>query len=164
MNIAKDKVVTIDYTLKDKEGRVIDQSTEAAPLAYLQGNGNLLPKLEEALEGKLKGDSIQVVLPPEDGYGVHEPSKVIEVPKEMFKDAGEVKPGMRFQARGPHGVDLLTVVSVEESTVKVDGNHPLADVALHFDVTVRDVREATEEELAHGHVHGPEGHGHGHDH
>ena len=160
MNIAKDKVVLIDYTLTDIEGKVIDKSDPSAPLAYLQGNGNLLPKLEEALEGKVQGDSLKVVLAPEDGYGTREESKVIDVPKEMFKDAGEIKPGMRFQARGPHGVDLLCVVSVEEETVKVDGNHPLADVTLHFDVTIREVREATAEELDHGHVHGPGGHHH----
>lgn len=160
MNIAKDKVVVIDYTLTDKEGKVIDKSDAAAPLAYLQGNGNLLPKLEGALEGKVQGDSLKVVLPPEDGYGVHDETKIVDVPKEMFKDAGEVIPGMRFQARGPHGVEMLCVVSVEEEVVKVDGNHPLAGETLHFDVTVRDVREATAEELAHGHVHGPGGHHH----
>jgi len=160
MNIAKDKVVVIDYTLTDKDGQVIDKSDPSAPLAYLQGNGNLLPKLEGALEGKVTGDSLNVVLPPEDGYGVHDSSKIVDVPKEMFKDVGEIKPGMRFQARGPHGVELLCVVGVEEETVKVDGNHPLAGVTLHFDVTVREVREASAEELAHGHVHGPGGHHH----
>lgn len=153
MNIAKDKVVVIDYTLTDKNGQVIDKSDPSAPLAYLQGNGNLLPKLEGALEGKVKGDSLNVVLAPEDGYGVHDASKIIDVPRAMFKDVGEVKPGMRFQAHGPHGVDLLCVLDVADDTVKVDGNHPLAGVTLHFDVTVRDVRDASAEELAHGHVH-----------
>jgi len=160
MNITKDKVVLIDYTLTDKDGQIIDKSDPSTPLAYLQGNGNLLPKLEEHLEGKAIGDSLKVVLAPEDGYGVHDTSKVIDVPREMFKDVDEVKPGMRFQARGPHGVQLLCVVGVEDETVKVDGNHPLAGVTLHFDVTVRDIRPATAEELAHGHVHGPGGHHH----
>lgn len=160
MKIAKDKVVVIDYTLTNKDGQVIDKSAPDAPLAYLQGHGNLLPKLEEALEGKAQGDSLKVVLAPEDGYGVREEAKLIDVPREMFKDAGEIKPGMRFQARGPHGVDLLCVVSVGEETVKVDGNHPLADVTLHFEVSVVEVREASAEELAHGHVHGPGGHHH----
>ena len=82
MNIAKDKVVLIDYTLTDIEGKVIDKSDPSAPLAYLQGNGNLLPKLEEALEGKVQGDSLKVVLAPEDGYGTREESKVIDVPKK----------------------------------------------------------------------------------
>ncbi|MHA3771066.1 FKBP-type peptidyl-prolyl cis-trans isomerase [Verrucomicrobiota bacterium sgz303538] len=160
MKIEKDKVVSIDYTLTDGENEVIDSSKGGAPLAYLHGNGNLVPGLEKALEGKTTGESVKVSIPPEEGYGLRNEERVGEVPRSAFAGAPDVQPGMQFQARGPHGVELVTVVAVGNDTVTVDGNHPLAGETLNFDVTVRDVRDATAEELEHGHAHAPGGHHH----
>lgn len=157
MKIEKDKVVSIDYTLTDAESEVIDSSEGGAPLAYLHGNGNLVPGLEKALEGKTTGDSVQVSIPPEEGYGLRDERKMGEVPRSAFAGVPDVQPGMQFQARGPNGTELVTVVAVGNDTVVVDGNHPLAGETLNFDVTVRDVRDATAQELEHGHAHGAGG-------
>ena len=160
MQIAKDKVASIDYKLTDKSGSVLDSSEGRDPLYYLHGNGNLIAGLEEALEGKGSGDSIQVSVPPEKGYGLRNDALVQNVEKSMLQGVDKIESGMQFQAQTEAGVQIFTVVSVEGEQVKIDGNHPLAGETLHFDVTVRDVRDATEEELAHGHVHGPGGHQH----
>jgi FKBP-type peptidyl-prolyl cis-trans isomerase SlyD len=134
LEISADKVVLIHYTLKDDAGGVIDSSAGGDPLAYIQGHGNLVSGLEKALEGKQDGSSLQ--------------------------GSGEVKKGMQFQARTPDGMRLFTVTGVMGDMVTLDGNHPLADKTLHFDVQVVAVREATAEELEHGHVHGAGGHHH----
>lgn len=161
MKIEKNKVVSIDYKLTNDKNETVDSSEGRAPLAYLHGNNNLISGLEKALEGKVSGDTLKVSIAPEEGYGVRDDSKRFEIPREVFKDVDEVIPGMQFQARAKNGgVELLTVVAVKDGTVIVDANHPLAGETLHFDVTVRDIREATVEELAHGHVHGPGGHHH----
>ena len=161
MKIEKNKVVSIDYKLTNNKNEIIDTSEGREPLAYLHGNGNLIPGLEKALEGKAGGDTLKVSIPPEEGYGVRDDSKRTEIPRNVFKDVDEVKPGMQFQARGPQGgVELLTVVSVADDKVTIDANHPLAGETLNFDVTVREVREPSAEELAHGHVHSPGGHHH----
>ena len=162
MKIETNKVVTIDYTLKNAAGQIIDSSEGDEPLAYLHGNGNLVPGLEKALEGLSAGDAIQVVVPPAEGYGERDEAKVGEAPLSAFEDVGEIKPGMQFEAEGPEGSEMVTVISVADDVITLDGNHPLAGETLHFDVTVREIREATEEELEHGHAHGPEGHGHDH--
>jgi len=161
MKIEKNKVVSIDYTLTNNKNETVDSSEGREPLAYLHGNGNLIPGLEKELEGKVSGDKLIVSIPPEEGYGVRDDAKRVEVPLEMFKGVDEVKPGMQFQARNKEGsVELLTVAAVNGDKVIIDANHPLAGETLNFDVTIRDIREATAEELAHGHVHGPGGHHH----
>ena len=160
MKIETNKVVTIDYTLKNDAQEILDSSDGDEPLAYLHGNGNLVPGLERALEGKSTGDSVQVVIPPADGYGERDEDKVGEAPLAAFSEVGEVKPGMQFEAESPEGSELVTVISVNGDTITLDGNHPLAGETLHFDVKIRDIRDATEEELEHGHAHGPDGHGH----
>ncbi len=160
MNITKDRVVSIDYTLTGNDQKVIDSSEGGEPLTYLHGHGQLVPGLERALEGKAAGEPVKVSVPPEEGYGARDAAKIGPVPRAAFAKVGEVKPGMRFQAGGSDGVGMVTVVEVGDETITVDGNHPLAGETLHFDVTVRDVREATAEELSHGHVHGPGGHHH----
>lgn len=160
MQIAKHKVVTIDYTLTDDDGNVLDQSTDGH-FAYLHGERNIIPGLEEALAGKAQGDRVSVSVPPEAGYGERDESKAAPVPRDMFPDDMEIEPGMQFQAQGPEGETLLvTVVKVGNDEVVVDGNHPLAGMTLNFDVEIMDVRDATSEEVNHGHVHGPEGHHH----
>ena len=161
MKIEKNKVVSIDYKLTNNKNETVDSSEGREPLAYLHGNGNLIPGLEKALDGKASGDKLTVSIPPEEGYGLRDDTKRIDIPLEVFKGVDEVKPGMQFQARNKEGaVELLTVVAVAGDKVTIDANHPLAGETLNFDVTVRDIREATAEELAHGHVHGVGGHHH----
>ena len=163
MKIEKDKVVSIDYKLTNSKNETVDSSEGRAQLVYMHGNGNLIPGLEKDLEGKASGDILKVSIQPEEGYGVRDDRKRVEVPIEMFKgvDVDEIRPGMQFQARNKEGsVELLTVAAVNGDKVIIDANHPLAGETLNFDVTIRDIREATAEELAHGHVHGPGGHHH----
>jgi FKBP-type peptidyl-prolyl cis-trans isomerase SlyD len=161
MKVAKEKIVAIDYKLTDPAGTVLDSSEEGGPLSYLHGVGGLLPALEVELDGKTEGDSFAVVLAPEDGYGVRDESLRQEVARKEFADVPDLDVGMQFRVSGDDNLPVFTVVEVGEESVTIDGNHPLADVTLHFDVTVRDVRDATEEEIAHGHSHGPGGHDHG---
>ena len=160
MEIAADRVVTIHYTLKDDKGTVLDSSAGGEPLAYIQGHGNLVAGLEKALEGKQDGNTLAVVIPPEEGYGERDEKLIQRVPKRSLQGSGEIKKGMQFQARTDDGMRLFTVTGVIGDMVSLDGNHPLADQTLHFDVEVVSVREATSEELEHGHVHGAGGHHH----
>jgi FKBP-type peptidyl-prolyl cis-trans isomerase SlyD len=160
MQIEKDRVVTLAYTLKDDNDRIIDQSDDGS-FCYLHGASNIIPGLENALTGKVTGDEMSVSIPPEEGYGMHDAGKTQAVPREMFPAEDEIVAGMQFHAQGPDGHQLVvTVVKVEEDRITVDGNHPLAGVQLNFDVKVLEVREATGEEITHGHVHGPGGHHH----
>ena len=158
MEITADRVVTIHYTLKDDAGAVLDSSAGGEPLAYIQGHGNLVPGLEKALEGKQDGASLAVSLPPADGYGVRDQALVQRVPKRTLQGSGEINKGMQFQVRTQDGMRLFTVTAVVGDMITLDGNHPLADQTLHFNVDVVGVREATSEELEHGHVHGAGGH------
>jgi FKBP-type peptidyl-prolyl cis-trans isomerase SlyD len=160
VEIAADRVVLIHYTLKDDAGAVIDSSAGAEPLAYIQGHGNLVAGLEKALEGKQDGDAVAVSVAPADGYGLHDAALIQRVPRRAMQGAGEIKKGMQFQARTDDGMRMFTVTAVVGDMVTLDGNHPLADKTLHFDVQVLNVREATAEELEHGHVHGAGGHHH----
>ena len=161
MLITKDMVVSIDYTLKNPEGDVLDTSEGKQPLSYLHGSGGIIPGLETALEGKESGSSLQVTIPPADAYGEKDDALIQQLPPDMFQGVDEVKPGMQFQARGENGqARIVTVTAVADDGVTIDANHPLAGVTLNFDVTVREVREATTEEIQHGHVHGPGGHHH----
>ena len=160
MQISANMVVSIDYTLTDDQGTVIDSSEGRGPLAYIQGIGNIIPGLERALEGKGKGDSLQVKVAPEDGYGERRDDLTQAVPKQMFEGSDEIQVGMQFQTMTEAGPQVVTVVAIDDENVTVDGNHPLAGENLNFDVTVVEIREASAEELEHGHVHGPGGHDH----
>jgi len=160
VDITADRVVTIHYTLKDDSGTVLDSSSGGEPLAYIQGHGNLVAGLEKALEGKTDGSTLAVVVPAADGYGTRDEALVQRVPKRSLQGAGEIKKGMQFQARTDDGMRVFTVMAIVGDMVTLDGNHPLADQTLHFDVEVVGVREATREELDHGHVHGAGGHHH----
>ena len=162
MQISKNKVATIDYTLTNPDGQVLDTSKGAQPLTYLHGVGGIIPGLENALEGKAKGEQVVVTIPPEQAYGTRNDQLIQEVPRKAFQGVQNIQPGMQFRAQGPQGqMQVVTVVGVQDETVRVDANHPLAGVTLNFDVNVVDVRDATQDELAHGHVHGPGGHSHG---
>lgn len=159
MQIGKEKVVSIHYTLRDNKGNTLDSSIGHAPLLYIQGIGNLIPGMEEGLEGKVKGDKLEIKVSPEKGYGLRDDNMIQKVPRSAFGNQ-EVKKGMQFQAGTKHGSQVVTVTEVGLDTITVDGNHPLAGVELNFSVEVIDVRNATSDELAHGHVHGPGGHHH----
>lgn len=162
MQITKEKVVGIHYTLKNNAGEVIDTSEGKEPLYYLHGVGSLIAGMEEGLEGKSKGDKLELTISPDKGYGHRDESAVQEVPMAAFGGA-EVKEGMQFQAAGDEGNTIVvTVVKVADDVVTVDANHPLAGEELNFKVEVVEVRDASSDEIAHGHVHGPEGHHHHH--
>ena len=160
MQITKDKVATIDYTLKNDAGDVLDTSDGGQPLSYLHGARNIIPGLESALEGQSPGDELAVSVPPEQAYGVRNEGLRQEVDRSQFKDVDELQVGMQFRVPTNQGDMIIHVAEIDGDSVTVDGNHQLAGQTLHFDVTVRDVREATEEEKAHGHVHSPGGHAH----
>jgi FKBP-type peptidyl-prolyl cis-trans isomerase SlyD len=160
MKVAENKVVLIDYTLTDNAGEMIDSSEGAGPLAYLHGHGNIVEGLEEALMGKEAGDEVKASIEPAKAYGERHEDMKQEVPKELFGGVENIEVGMQFQSETDQGPVLVTVVEISDEMVTVDGNHPLAGVHLNFDVTVREVREPTAEELEHGHVHGEGGHQH----
>ena len=152
--IGNNVVASIHYTLTNNSGEVLDSSEGAEPLAYLHGAGNIIPGLENALVGKTAGASLQVNIAPADAYGELQPELVQVVPREAFQGVDEIEPGMAFEAQDPQGqARRIIVKSVEGDEVTIDANHPLAGVELNFDVQVVDVRDASEEEIAHGHVH-----------
>ena len=160
MQIESQKVVTLNYTLTDDQGAVIDKSEDGS-FVYIHGANSIIPGLENALSGKKAGDELSVSVAPEDAYGERSDGMLQQVPKSMFEDQSQVEVGMQFHAQSPKGETLVvTVTEVSDDNVTIDGNHPLAGAQLNFDVKVVDVREATEEEVDHGHVHGPEGHHH----
>lgn len=156
MQITKDKVASIHYTLRDNTGTIIDSSDGREPLHYLHGAGNLILGMEEGLEGKVKGDKLDLKIAPAKGYGEKDDTLVQKVPMSAF-GGQEVKKGMQFSTNQG---GVVTVTEVGLDAVTVDANHPLAGVELNFAVEIMDVRSATSEELAHGHVHGPGGHHH----
>ena len=160
MKVANKTVVVIDYTLTDNDGEVIDTSEGAGPLAYLHGAGNIVEGLEDALMGKEAGDAVKASVEPAKGYGDRHEDMQQDVPKELFGGVENIEVGMQFQSETDQGPVLVTVIEISEEMVTVDGNHPLAGVHLNFDVSIREVREASEEELEHGHVHGEGGHQH----
>lgn len=161
MKIADRTVALIDYTLYDPQGVVIDSSAGSEPLAYLHGAGNIIPGLEKALEGKVAGDALKVTIPAAEAYGEKD-DEALEVVqrKQIQMDDQPIELGMQLHAMGPNGGQILTVVDIDGDEITLDANHPLAGVDLTFDVKVTLVREATAEELDHGHVHGAHGHDH----
>lgn len=160
MQIADNMVVTLDYTLKDDNGTILDSSTDGK-FTYLHGAHNIIPGLENALIGKSSGDEVNVTVSPAEGYGERHDSMVQAVPRDMFDSEQEIEVGMQFHAQSPDGdMVVVTVMDMDDDNITVDGNHPLAGMNLNFGVKVIDVREATTEELDHGHVHGPGGHHH----
>jgi FKBP-type peptidyl-prolyl cis-trans isomerase SlyD len=160
MQITKDAVALIHYTLTDDEGKTIDSSAGGEPLAYIHGNGNLIPGLERELEGKTDGDKVDVKIAPADGYGEFDKDLIQRVPRRALKGIGNLHVGMQLQAQSERGTRAVTVTQLVGDMVTLDGNHPLAGKNLNFKVEVVSVRAATEEELSHGHVHGPGGHHH----
>lgn len=157
MTIAADSVVAIHYKLSDERGVILDASPPDQPLQYLHGAGNIIAGLERALTGRTAGEQFTAVVPPEEAYGERVEEMVQQVPRDMFREDQDVEVGMRFSGTTPEGELTVVVTEVEGDQVTLDGNHPLAGKTLHFEVTVDTVREATDEELRHAHVHGPDG-------
>lgn len=156
MQISAHKVVSFDYTLKGEDGVTIESSQGSTPFSYIHGTGSLIPGLESALEGKTDGDEFTISVPPEQAYGERNESLVLALPRERLATDEEPEVGMHFHASTAEGsTRVVTIVKVEGDTITVDGNHPLAGVTLIFAIIVRAVRNATSEELAHGHVHDP---------
>lgn len=153
MQITDKTAVSIHYTLTNDSGEQLDSSRGEEPLLYLHGAGNIISGLEAALVGKSVGDSFKVTIPPEDAYGELSPDMVQVVSKKMF-DGMELEIGMQFHADVSHGSGVITITEINGDDVTVDGNHPLAGETLNFDVEVVDVRPATDDEMAHGHIHG----------
>jgi FKBP-type peptidyl-prolyl cis-trans isomerase SlyD len=159
MKVNNTKVVSIDYTLTDNDGNIIDTSAGREPLTYLHGHGQLIAGMEEGIEGKEKGEKFSLKISPEKGYGQRDERLIQQVPLSAF-GGQDVQPGMQFEAGSDQQRYIVTITEVGTENVTVDGNHALAGVELNFDVEIKDVREASAEELDHGHVHGPGGHHH----
>ncbi len=154
MEVEKNKVVTIHYTLTNDDGQVLDTSVGKNPLKYLHGNKNLIEGLEKELLGKKVGDKLHVVIEPAEAYGERREDLVQEVPREAFQGVEDIQPGMQFNAQAPDGSTyVVTVTNIGEEKITIDANHDLAGVRLTFDVEVMDIRNATDEEISHGHVH-----------
>ncbi len=162
MSITENKVALIHYTLKNDDGATLDSSEGQEPLAYLHGHQNLVPGLEKELEGKTVGDKLNVTVAPEEGYGEKDTQLIQELPRDMFGGVDNIEVGMEFHAQTQNGNQVVEVIDVAEDTITIDGNHPLAGMNLNFEVEVTEIRDATEEELQHGHVHGAAGCGHDH--
>ncbi|HKI60466.1 MAG TPA: peptidylprolyl isomerase [Mariprofundaceae bacterium] len=156
MQIIDHKVVSFHYTLTNEAGETLDSSIGGEPMPYLHGEENIVPGLELALEGKSVGDKLSVSLDAADAYGEFDPAMVEIVSAELFDDVDKVEVGMEFEAEAPGGeaVMVVRITDIDGDSVTVDGNHPLAGQKLHFEVEITDIRDATEEELEHGHVHG----------
>ncbi len=165
--IAKNVVATIEYTLTNDDGETLDTSVGDEPLVYLHGHGNIVPGLENALEGKKIGDALKVSVPPAEGYGERDPNGLRALQRDAFPPDADIEPGIQFMAElEDDEVVPMWVIDVDNEHVHVDLNHPLAGATLHFEVKVLELRGALEVELAHGHPHGRtghEGHDHGHE-
>jgi FKBP-type peptidyl-prolyl cis-trans isomerase SlyD len=166
MRIAANHVVTVEYTLKNEAGEVLDTSDGGEPLAYIHGAEQIVPGLERELEGLAEGEEKDVVVQPEDGYGIKDPEGVFAVPRSVFPSDMQLSPGDTLLGEDSEGAQLpVRIVEIGLESVTVDANHPLAGQVLFYHVAVRGVRSATAEELEHGHPHGPDGHSDGgHDH
>ena len=161
MLIADQHVIAIDYTLTNETGEVLDSSEGSEPLVYLHGAGNIIAGLENALAGKAVGDELEVSIEPEDAYGEYSAELITNLGREMFEGVDQLEVGMQFHASAPDGgMQIVTIRDIDGEEVTIDGNHPLAGQQLNFKVKIISVRAASEEEIAHGHVHGEGGHQH----
>lgn len=162
MQITENAVVTMTYTLTNEQGDVLDQADATSPLLYLHGSNSIIPGLEEALAGKQANDTVVVTVAPEDAYGVRDERLTQQIPRDMFGGVPDEQlvPGAQFQAQTNGGIEVITLIAVDDATITIDANHPLAGMALTFDVGIVDVRPATAEEISHGHVHAHGGCGH----
>ena len=154
MQVADNMAVSIHYTLTNDDGEVLDSSIGDEALVFLQGSGNIISGLENAMVGKVVGDKFNVRIAPEDAYGELMEDMIQVISRDMFEGIDDIEVGMQFHADVSSGSGIVTVVSIDDDKITIDGNHPLAGLALTFDVEVIDVRPATKEETSHGHIHG----------
>ncbi|TSA39361.1 MAG: peptidylprolyl isomerase [Methylococcaceae bacterium] len=154
MQVADNIAVTIHFTLTDDDGEIIDSSIGEEPMTYLHGSGQVITGLEKALPGKAVGEKFTIRIEPEEAYGVFSEDRIEVIPRDMFDEGDVIEVGMQFEADVAENPAIITIVAVEGDNVTIDSNHPLADVALTFEVEIIGLRPATEEELEHGHVHG----------
>ena len=160
MSIVRDSVVRFHYRLSGEDGVEIENSHDSEPVTYLHGHGTILPALEAQLEGRGPGDSFSAQLSAEDAYGDRDETAVMRIPLKNLVYAGKLEPGMIAGVQTNHGMRQVRVLKVGKFNADVDANHPLAGQSLGFHIEVVEVREATEEEISHGHVHGEGGHHH----
>jgi FKBP-type peptidyl-prolyl cis-trans isomerase SlyD len=161
MKIANNHVVGIEYTLKDSKGEVLDSNEGADALLYIHGLGQIVPGLEKVLLGKVKGDKVEVVVSAEEGYGEFDEELIQQIPRAEFKDMEPLEEGMEIVVENEDGEDqVMSISDLNEKEVTLDGNHPLAGQDLHFKVSIASIREATKDEMEHGHAHGAGGHHH----
>lgn len=153
MDVAKDMVVSFDYTLKNDKGELLDASKDNEPLTYIHGKGFMIPGLEKNMEGKKKGDSFSVTLKPEEAYGQYNEKLVFEMEKDKLSQIENMQEGTHVKMQTEKGLVLFKVLSIGDKMIKLDANHPLAGIDLFFDISIKEIREATKEELEHGHVH-----------
>ncbi|HHQ68891.1 MAG TPA: peptidylprolyl isomerase [Halothiobacillaceae bacterium] len=156
MQVQNDHVVSIDYTLKNTAGEVVDSSEQTGPLAYLHGHQNIIPGLENALNEREVGERLSVTIEPADAYGERDENAIQTVPREMFQGVDTIEPGMRFQAQTQAGAIIVKVLEVDGDEIKLDANHELAGETLHFDVEIKDIRAASNKELEQGTVDNPQ--------
>lgn len=157
MNISKNTVPSLAYTLKNTHGDLLDQANKDNAFVYLHGHTGIIIGLEKALEGKTVGDHLTITIPPEEAYGERKESSIQEVPLTMFGniDKAELYEGAQFHAETNQGMQIVTIKHVGKDHITIDGNHPMAGLTLHFTIEILDIRAATEEEIAHGHIHAP---------
>jgi len=160
MTITAGTVVSMNYKLTNSKGEEIDQNAQGKPFEYLHGASQIVPGLESALEGLNVGQRKTVVVPPAEGYGEVNKDLIAQVSRSQFPEEMEIVVGMQFKAQLEHGPMILRVEGVNGDEITVDGNHPLAGQTLNFDIEIVSIRKASDEELAHGHAHGPDGHHH----
>lgn len=160
MKVDKDKVVSFHYTLKDSEGEEMESSKDRDPMTYLHGGNNIIVGLEKALQDHEAGDSFEVTVGPEEAYGVIQEANIQRIPLKKLKGVGKIMPGQILNLQTKDGPVQVTVMKVGRFNVDVDANHPLAGETLTFDIEITEVRDASPEEIEHGHVHGPGGHEH----
>ena len=157
MAITQNSVVTFHYTLSGEQGETLESTRESDPMLYLHGAGNIIPGLEKAMDGREAGDTFSVTISPEEAYGPRVPGKVQRVPAKHFPQPQKLRAGQRVRLNTRRGPMQAVVLKVGRFNVDIDANHPLAGRTLTFDVEIIDVRDATAEEMAHRHAHGPGG-------
>jgi len=160
VNIGRDTIASFHYTLTDDSGAELESSLDAQPTAYLHGANNIIGGLEAALEGHSAGDSVSVTLEPKDAYGLSSQQRLQKVPVKHLVFNGKLRPGMTVHLNTSDGKRPVTVTKVGRHSAEIDTNHPLAGKTLHFAIDILDVRQATADEISHGHAHGPGGHEH----
>ena len=164
MNITTNKIASLAYTLKNDDGEILDKADENNPFLYMHGTGGIIKGLENALNEKSVNDSFSLIVAPDEAYGERDDKLIESVPRTMFEGIPdeEMVAGAQFHAQTAQGTQVITIASIDGDMINIDANHPLAGETLHFDVAVLDIRDATEEEIAHGHPHAPGGCGHDH--